>query len=1150
MPIMCMAWPQSAVAVPTSTARPVLHFAVLAFRPKPETYQRWQPVADYLAAQIPTYQVELEALTYQELEQAVRQRRVDLVLTQPAHYVALTVEQNLYSPLATLVESDQNQTLTDFGGVILVSAKNQNIHGISDLKNKRIAASTHESLGGYQAQARELLDAGIRPKDFDLLETQLQDAAVFAMLSGRADAAFVRTGLVEQMVQERKVALSDFRILRISSVPNYPLILSTRLYPQWALAAMPWLPSAVSREIARAVLAMPQNGDVAKAARIRGFTIPGDYRSVDLMMHALRIHPYDERVSLTVIWEDHRLIVIFMAIGTSVVIFWLIVFFVRSRSDARRVESALRESEQHYRTLSNSGSALIWTSSAGKFYDYFNQPWLRFTGRMLWQEIGHGWIDGIHPDDVGHYRHVFDNAFEERKSFGIEFRLLHADGSYHWIFSSGTPRFNSHGGFIGYIGNCYDISDRKVADDKLRQAASVFQNATEGIVITAPDGTILDVNEAFSRITGYSRDDVIGENPRMLSSGRQGPEFYASMWHSLLSAGQWNGEIWNRRKNGEEYAEVLTISTVRDESDNILHYIALFYDITVLKEHQQHLEQIAHYDALTRLPNRILLSDRLHQAISHAQRDQLLIAVAYIDLDGFKTVNDSYGHAIGDKLLVQVARRMKETLRDVDTLSRLGGDEFVAVLHNVPNQEGGLYILERLLHTAAQPVYIDGHELHVSASIGVTYFPQVEEVDADQLLRQADQAMYHAKQAGKNQYHIFDVEHDRAVRGHHEGIERIRDALEKREFVLHYQPKVNMRTGQVIGVEALIRWCHPERGLLFPAVFLPSIEDDDLIIAIGDWVIETALYQMEIWKSRDIQLPVSVNIAAKQLQAVDFIDKLKDVMSAHPAVKNQLELEVLETSALEDIAKVSDVIDACQKMGIGFALDDFGTGYSSLTYLKRLPAETLKIDQSFIRDMLEDSNDLAILDGILGLAVAFERKVVAEGVETAEHARMLIRLGCELGQGYAIARPMPADMLDQWLESWHPPECCIDCFPIHRDDMPILAAVVKHRAWVSHLGKYLKGEQASPPQMDGHQCHFGKWLDHIDATRHAGHASQARVINLHDVIHKNANELLKLMMQGRSDEALSRFSDIETLKDELLLELNKMLSEQSPRQRI
>jgi diguanylate cyclase (GGDEF)-like protein/PAS domain S-box-containing protein len=885
----------TAAARPKGAELPALRFGVLAFRPKPETLKRWQPVADYLAQKIPTRRVVLVPYDYPELEQAIRDQRVDLVLTQPAHYVALSIHQNLYSPLATLVESEQGHALPSVGGVILVQSRNDKIGAIADLKGKRIAASSRESMGGYQAQAFELLSIGIQPADFELVTTVQQDAVIHALLAGGVDAGFVRSGLIEQMAHEGKISLSDLKVIKAHDVPDYPVRLSTRLYPQWALAAMPWLNPSVSRQIASAVLAMPQDGEVARAALISGFTIPGDYRSIERLMRALRSPPFDERVPLVAIWEDHRLLLVGTGIGTTLAMLWMLVSQLRNRRE------------------------------------------------------------------------------------------------------------------------------RKRANQRLRQAASVFQHATEGICITNPEGSIVDVNDAFTRITGYSREELIGQNPRLLSSGRQEPEFYVSMWHALKSSGQWSGEIWNRRKNGEAYAELLTISTVHDEQGAVQHYIGLAYEITLLKEHQKHLEHIAHFDSLTQLPNRVLLADRLHQAVSRASRTQSLIAVAYIDIDGFKSINDKYGHEAGDRLLVQLSSLMRESLREGDTLSRLGGDEFVAVLPDLQSASDSVPILERLLVNAAHPVRVDDRDLCVSASIGVTYYPQAEDIDADQLLRQSDHAMYQAKQAGKNRYYVFDAERNREIRSRHESIERIRDALAQNEFVLHYQPKVNMRIGQVIGVEALIRWQHPERGLLPPAEFLSVIEENDLIIEVGDWVISTALKQLEVWQAAGVAIAVSVNLSARQLQQIDFVDGLKYLLSKHPEVNpTQIELEVLETSALADMAHVSQVIEDCSHIGVKFALDDFGTGYSSLTYLKNLRASQIKIDQSFVRDMLEDPDDLAILEGIIGLAAAFKREVIAEGVETVEHGTLLLQLGCELAQGYGIARPMPGEQLLAWVDTWKP----------------------------------------------------------------------------------------------------------------------------------
>ena len=582
-----------------------------------------------------------------------------------------------------------------------------------------------------------------------------------------------------------------------------------------------------------------------------------------------------------------------------------------------------------------------------------------------------------------------------------------------------------------------DITERKQNDEKLRLAANVFTHAREGIMITELDGTIVDVNETFSLITGYSREEVIGQNPRMLNSGRYDKEFYAALWRDLTEKGHWYGEIWNRHKNGEVYAVMQSISAVRDAHGNIQHYVSLFSDITLIKDHEQELEHIAHYDALTNLPNRVLLADRLQQAMPQVLRRGQHLVVVFLDLDGFKAINDNHGHKAGDQLLMTVALRMKQTLRESDTLARLGGDEFVAVLTDLIDIEVCIPMLTRLLAAAAQPVHIGDLVLQVSASLGATVFPQIDEIDADQLLRQADQAMYQAKLAGKNRYHIFDAAHDNSIRVHHESLDRIHDAILKQEFVLYYQPKVNMRTGAIIGAEALIRWNHPEKGLLLPALFLPEIEDHPFAIDLGEWVIDTALTQIELWRKQGLDIQVSVNIGARQLQQANFVMRLREILAAHPDIMpSYLEIEVLETSALEDITNASLLIDDCHKLGVSFALDDFGTGYSSLTYLKRLPVALLKIDQSFIRDMLNDPDDLAIIEGIVGLARTFRREVIAEGVETVEHGTLLLKLGCDMAQGYGIARPMPADHLPKWSIIWRPDSTWSNQSLISHDDVP------------------------------------------------------------------------------------------------------------------
>ena len=459
----------------------------------------------------------------------------------------------------------------------------------------------------------------------------------------------------------------------------------------------------------------------------------------------------------------------------------------------------------------------------------------------------------------------------------------------------------------------------------------------------------------------------------------------------------------------------------RDAAGNALRVVGIHTDISVLMAQAQQLEHMAHYDALTGLPNRVLLADRLRQAMAHTRQHAQRLAVVYLDLDGFKAVNDAHGHALGDRLLATLAQRMQAALREGDTVCRLGGDEFVAVLLNVPDAEAINPMMTRLKQATNTPVTLDDHTLCPAASLGVTFYPQATEVDGDQLLRQADHAMYQAKQAGTHSHTVFDAVGDRDARQRLDTLTRLSQALQHDEFVLHFQPKVHMGTGQVVGMEALVRWQHPTRGLLPPVQFLPVLQGHPLSIDLGNWVLATAIAQTATWRDSGLQLPVSINIDGHHLQHPDFVLNLRQVLARHPSLRaGDVELEVLESSAIEDLTRATTVMTQCAAMGVGFALDDFGTGYASLTYLRRLPAGLLKVDQSFVNDLSTDADNQALLRGIMGLAVAFKRQVIAEGVETLAQGRMLLSIGCVLGQGFGIARPMPAADVPAWLASWQP----------------------------------------------------------------------------------------------------------------------------------
>jgi len=625
----------------------------------------------------------------------------------------------------------------------------------------------------------------------------------------------------------------------------------------------------------------------------------------------------------------------------------------------------------------------------------------------------------VHADDLPAFREAQWQAWERRQPLSREVRMLAADGTLRWLYVYAAPMTLADGSCV-YNGYAQDISASRRANDALRLAAGVFEHAHEGVVICDAGAIVIDVNRSFTQLSGYARNEVIGRNVVALQGSDLPPDTIDLLRRAVAINGYWRSELWSRRRNGERYAQRVTVSSVVDDDNAVSHYIAIFSDITQAKQQQIQLERMAHYDALTQLPNRVLLADRLQQGLAHARRYGRMLGLAYLDLDGFKPINDRFGHEAGDRLLVEVARRLRSGVRGDDTVARLGGDEFVLLLSEVESADECCNSLQRLLTIIAAPYRIGDEEFIVTASIGVTLFPQ-DDADADTLLRHADQAMYLAKQAGRSRFHLYDSEQDRRARAQHEASARIHEALRDGEFVLHYQPKVDMRRGRIYGVEALIRWQHPERGLLLPGEFLPVVENSEFAITLGAWVLGETLRQLSAWQAVGLELSASINVSARELADAGFIARLRAALQEHPAIApEQLELEVLESAALGDVDQATRVIEGCHALGVKIALDDFGTGYSSLTYFRRLPVDTLKIDRSFVRDMLCDAEDLAIVEGVIALTRAFRRKVVAEGVETPEHGLALLHLGCDCAQGYGIARPMPAAEIADWISRYRP----------------------------------------------------------------------------------------------------------------------------------
>jgi diguanylate cyclase (GGDEF)-like protein/PAS domain S-box-containing protein len=672
----------------------------------------------------------------------------------------------------------------------------------------------------------------------------------------------------------------------------------------------------------------------------------------------------------------------------------------------------------------------------------FNERWAEIIGYTV-EELTpvqfDTWSDNLHPDDLVKANQQLELHWAgEIDLYEVEARMRHKRGHYVWVLASGkVVEWQEDGQPKRMLGTHLDITDRKeqereriIASQLLNESQKVAKvggwelNLETGLLYwTAETYHIHEANpEEFDPSVDAGVDYFLPESRDRITG---------ALDQAINHGVGYDLELETLTTKGRKI-DVRTTCNVTQKDGAAVRLTGIFQDISEQKTAQRKLEQSniklekantalqfsAHYDALTELPNRILLSDRMQQAMTRSLRSNQSVAIAFIDLDGFKTVNDSHGHSIGDQFLRQIASHIKLSLREGDTLARIGGDEFVAVLGELNEDSDSHVILNRMLEAAATEIVIDGNPLKVSASIGVTFFPQ-NNSSPDQLLRHADHAMYKAKQLGKGCWHIFDVERDVAVKHKHEELERLRLALHNEEFTLFYQPKVDLRSNKVIAMEALIRWNHPEQGILPPAAFLPVLEQDVLSIELGEWVIKTALKQLHSWHSTPMEMPISVNISPLQLQHPDFVARLDQMLKEFPILSaNSLEFEILESSALKDIDRVSAIIKECNQLGIIFSIDDFGTGYSSLTYLKRLPTEYLKIDQSFIRDMLIDTDNLTIIQGIIELAKAFDLKVIAEGVETPAHGEKLLTMGCILAQGYGIAKPMAASNFPKWLEQW------------------------------------------------------------------------------------------------------------------------------------
>ncbi|MEZ5527784.1 MAG: EAL domain-containing protein [Gammaproteobacteria bacterium] len=623
----------------------------------------------------------------------------------------------------------------------------------------------------------------------------------------------------------------------------------------------------------------------------------------------------------------------------------------------------------------------------------------------------------IYPDDLERVRDSILYSAEHLTEWRERYRVNHPSKGLIWVEGNSTPERESDGATIWH-GYLQDVTEDQRQRDQLLLASTVFSSSQEGIIITDANNIMLDINDAVGRITGYSREELLGKNPAVLSSGKQGPGFYVQMWEAIRRDGRWRGEISNRRKDGSVYVELLSIDAVRDTAGSIRNYIAIFTDISQIKEHQNELNRIAHYDALTGLPNRRLLEDRIEMAMEHVNRHEDLLAVCFLDLDNFKEINDKHGHELGDQVLVQVANTIRSALRGHDTVARIGGDEFVLLLTELENRAALLGVVGRVLEAIQQPIVPEDGNHRLSASVGIAVYPELD-CSADELLRYADQAMYRAKQRGRNQYYLFDAEEDQMGRERQSLLHEIEQALADNAFTLYYQPKINLHSGVAESVEALIRWPQEDGSVRMPDTFIPQLYGLPIERRLGCWVLDRAIRQYSEWMQAGLTLSVSMNVSPEHLLFTDFVSQLRSILATHRIVHPEnIVLEILETSRISDFQRMRERVIECRALGVRTSLDDFGTGYSSLTYMRQLPVDELKIDKSFVMGMLGNAEDRSIVRGIIALGHAFHRSVVAEGAETPRHLTELHGMGCDFVQGYSIARAMPAQDIPAWVSAW------------------------------------------------------------------------------------------------------------------------------------
>ena len=1049
MPLISLIWSPLlllllAMPRPVAAESEEVAIGVLAKRGPEQAVTRWSPTADYLTRTIPGHRFTIRPLGFDAIVDAVRNEEIDFLLANSSIYVTMEARFGV-SRVATL----RNTTGTCgncFGGVIFTRADRQGIQTLEDLDGRSFMAVDPTSLGGFQVAWRELRDHGIDPySDFASLRFGgTHDAVVDAVLTGEVAAGAVRTDTLERMAREDRLELNAVKVLHAREVPGFPFLLSTQVYPEWPLARLEGTDRELSRQVAVALLEMDPLGQASQAGRYAGWDVPENYQPVHELQRELHIGAYEHMAHFNLLdvfrryWPVIGLlgVVLIMLAGGNLVFSRLTRRLRWSESQLReardtlelRVDERTQELKSQKRELRRNQERLMeaqriarlgnweWNLTTNDFWS--SEELTRLLGLGPEQTLDcAALLAWSHPDDRAALRQAFARARDEGQGFELEHRITAADGRQCVVHQRAEVVVDENRRPLRVQGTLQDITDQHRTSERLRQAAKVFDSSREGILITDPDGRILAANQALTEITGYTEDEILGKNPRIFQSGRHGEAFYEKLWQSVTETGAWRGEIWNRRKNGDIFPEWQTISAVYDQRGRVTHYVAVFSDLSSIKEARKRLEKLSYFDSLTGLPNRSLLEDRLSHAIERAEAEDKRVGVVFLDIDRFKNVNDSLGHGVGDDILRELGRRLDEALGDGDTIGRIGGDEFVVLLEQVGDAEEVEQRVSGVLRAFQEPFPVEGDAIQLETSLGIAMYPE-DGQQVSTLLRNADTAMYRAKERGRNRSQFYTPDLTDAARDRLRLEMALRRAVEERAFEVHYQPQVDLRSGRMVGVEALVRWNSPEFGPVSPGRFIPLAEDAGVIEGLSQHVMESACRDFQQWRASGLELGrLAVNISAIEIHKGNLVDRVREVLGKTGLLAACLEIEVTESVFMDHTDEVLAVFQELRSLGVHISIDDFGTGYSSLAYLQQLPLDQLKIDKSFVQAIDADDSGAAIPRAVIAMGHSLELNVLAEGVETDFQRQWLRDHGCDEGQGFFYSRPVPADEVPRFAEA-------------------------------------------------------------------------------------------------------------------------------------